>query len=97
MYDFDGDHETMFSGYPDAELSGLYDTYRGSTDLAQWKGKHCSNIRYASDGVKFKSFIKENDTLAFFRRSMCRPQKLVSNKIFTFFLYNTMIYIKVSH
>lgn len=78
MYDFEGDHETIFSGRTDPSLSGLYDTYRGSTDLVQWEGEHCSKIQYASDGVKFKSFVAENETLLFFRKSMCRAQKLVS-------------------
>ena len=80
MYDFGGDYETFFTGETDSSLGGLYDTFRGSTDLPQWKGKHCSNIQTASDGTKFKSFIKDNDTLLFFRKSMCRPQRLVSSK-----------------
>lgn len=78
MYDFDGDYETMFSGHKNTAISGLYDTYRGSIDLSQWEGEHCSRIQYASDGVKFKSFIEYNETLRFFRKSMCRPQTLVS-------------------
>jgi len=79
MYDFNGDFETFFTGENDITTSGLYDTFRGSTDLPHWDGKHCSNIQKASDGTKFKSFIKDNDTLLFFRKSMCRPQRLVSN------------------
>lgn len=78
MYDFNGDFETFFTGATEIRKSGLYDTFRGSTDLQQWEGKHCSNIQDASDGTKFKSFIKENETLLFFRKSMCRPQRLVS-------------------
>lgn len=84
MYDFSGDYETFFSGQTNPQLSGLYDTYKGSKDLEQWKGGHCSNIQYASDGVKFKSFVQPNETLLFFRKSMCRAQKLVS------FLYEPM-------
>jgi CD36 family len=79
MYDFRGDYETFFTGETDPRMSGLYDTFRGSTDLPQWKEKHCSNIQSASDGTKFKSFIKSNETLLFFRKSMCRPQRLVSS------------------
>lgn len=78
MYDFNGDFETFFTGETDSTKSGLYDTFRGSTNLPQWKGEHCSNIQDASDGTKFKSYITENDTLKFFRKSMCRPQRLVS-------------------
>lgn len=79
MYDFTGDFETFYTGETDNTLSGLYDTFRGSPDLPHWEGKHCSNIQTASDGTKFQSFIKENETLLFFRKSMCRPQRLVSN------------------
>lgn len=78
MYDFTGDFETFFTGERDSRMAGLYDTFRGSTDLPHWDGKHCSNIQNASDGTKFKSFLEEDDELLFFRKSMCRPQRLVS-------------------
>lgn len=81
MYDFDGDYETVYTGHNDATKSGLLDTYRGSPDLPQWAGdSHCSNIRGASDGTKFPSYIQPNDSLLFFRKSMCRSQWLVSIK-----------------
>ncbi|XP_037041969.1 scavenger receptor class B member 1 isoform X2 [Bradysia coprophila] len=76
MYDFDGDFETIYTGETDSSISGLIDTYKGSENLKQWKGPHCSNINMASDGTKFKSFIEPNDTLRFFRKSMCRAQTL---------------------
>lgn len=78
MYDFDTDYETFYTGVEDPSISGLYATYRGSANLPQWDGEHCSNINLASDGTKFRSFIKPNDTIKFFRKSMCRPQTLVS-------------------
>jgi hypothetical protein len=78
MYDFDGDFETFYTGDTDNSMSGLYDTFRGSQNLPHWEGDHCSSIQGASDGTKFKSFISDNDTLLFFRKSMCRPQRLVS-------------------
>lgn len=81
MYDFEGDFATFFSGETDPSSAGLYDTYKGSTNLTQWKGSHCSNIQGASDGTKFKSFIRENETLLFFRKNMCRPQRLVRTEI----------------
>ncbi|KAJ6648620.1 Scavenger receptor class B member 1 [Pseudolycoriella hygida] len=77
MYDFDGDFETIYTGETDESISGLIDTYKGSENLKQWKDPHCSNINMASDGTKFKSFIEPNDTLLFFRKSMCRAQTLV--------------------
>ncbi|XP_055908246.1 scavenger receptor class B member 1 isoform X2 [Eupeodes corollae] len=77
MYDFDTDFETFYTGAQDPSVSGLYDTYRGSQDLVQWQGHHCSNINLASDGTKFKSFIQPNETIRFFRKSMCSPQNLV--------------------
>lgn len=93
MYDFSGDYETFFTGETDSALSGLYDTFRGSTDLPHWKGEHCSNIQTASDGTKFKSFIKDNETLLFFRKSMCRPQRLVSfiNQEFVATVYHDFV------
>lgn len=77
MYDFDGDFETVFTGEHDVRKSGLLDTYRGSKNIPQWEGK-CGNINNASDGTKFASHIKPNDTLIFFRKSMCRAYNLVS-------------------
>lgn len=78
MYDFDTDYETFYDGAKDPGIAGLYATYRGSPKLPQWDGDHCSNINLASDGTKFKSFIQPNDSVLFFRKSMCRPQNLVS-------------------
>lgn len=79
MYDFNSDYETFYTGADNPSISGLYATYRGSKDLPQWSGdEHCSNIQMASDGTKFKSFMQPNETALFFRKSMCRAQKLVS-------------------
>lgn len=77
MYDFDGDYETVYTGEDDVRKAGLIDTYRGSTQLPQWKDR-CGNINKASDGTKFPSYIKPDDQLLFFRKSMCRAQNLVS-------------------
>lgn len=88
MYDFVGDFETFYTGDTDPSISGLYDTFMGSKFLKQWEHEHCNNINGASDGTKFQSFIKPDDELLFFRKSMCRPQRLVShvnhNILFTF-------------
>lgn len=77
MYDFDGDYETVYTGETDVTKSGTIDTYRGSTHLPQWEGR-CGYVQGSSDGTKFPSHIKENDTLSFFRKSMCRAKTLVS-------------------
>ncbi|XP_050664665.1 scavenger receptor class B member 1-like isoform X2 [Leptidea sinapis] len=76
MYDFNGDYETIYTGQKDQALSGLIDTYRGSTELSQWQEKHCSNVHLASDGAKFRSGLSKNDSLLFFRKSMCRAAPL---------------------
>lgn len=92
MYDFSTDFETFYTGVPDPAFSGLYATYRGETTLPQWEGDHCSNIEYASDGTKFRSFIQPNDTVKFFRKSMCRPINLVSKQnIYILLSYNLLI------
>ncbi|GBP57040.1 Scavenger receptor class B member 1 [Eumeta japonica] len=80
MYDFEGDYETVYTGEDDLSLSGLIDTYRGSQDLPQWKGRHCSNVQYASDGTKFKGGVTRNDSLLFFRKSLCRAAPLNSDQ-----------------
>ncbi|CAK1546515.1 unnamed protein product [Leptosia nina] len=80
MYDFEGDYETIYTGETDISQSGLIDTYRGSTDLPQWPEKHCSNVQYASDGTKFKSGIVKNDSLLFYRKSLCRAAPLIPVK-----------------
>lgn len=76
MYDFEGDFETIYTGEIDSRLSGLIDKYNGNSDLPQWAGK-CANVNGASDGTKFRSYIQPNDTLLFFRKSLCRSIKLV--------------------
>lgn len=77
MYDFVGDYETFYTGERDPSESGLYATFMGSENLRQWDTDHCSKINGASDGTKFKSFIDPDEQLLFFRKSMCRPQRLV--------------------
>ncbi|KAL0131544.1 hypothetical protein PUN28_002827 [Cardiocondyla obscurior] len=76
MYDFDGDFETIYTGETDLRLTGLIDKYNGDVNLPQWTGS-CANVHGASDGVKFPSYIKPNDTLLFFRKSLCRSERMV--------------------
>lgn len=76
MYDFDGDYETTYTGENDIRMTGLIEKYNGDTNLPQWTGK-CANVNGASDGTKFLSYIKPNDTLLFFRKSLCRSIKMV--------------------
>lgn len=80
MYDFEGDYETVYTGETDQKTSGLLESYRGSSQLKQWSEPHCSNIKLASDGTKFKSYIDHNETLLFFRKSMCRAQRMVGHR-----------------
>lgn len=77
MYDFDGDYETVYTGDTDVRLTGLIDTYNGNVNLPQWTGK-CANVNKASDGTKFASYIEPNDTLLFFRKSLCRAARMVN-------------------
>lgn len=77
MYDFEGDYETFYTGEKDVKMTGLIDKYNGNVNLPQWKGK-CANINGASDGTKFPTYIQPNDTLLFFRKSLCRSAHMVS-------------------
>lgn len=90
MYDFDGDYETVFTGTDDVRKSGLIDTYRGSTDLPQWNGKHCSNVQYASDGTKFMGGVAKNESIIFYRKSLCRAAPLVRLFFFNLFTLATL-------
>ncbi|CAH1118615.1 unnamed protein product [Phaedon cochleariae] len=77
MYDFDGDYETVYNGQKlGLENIGLIEKYRGSTKIPQWDSP-CGDISGSSDGTKFAGYIQPNDTLMFFRKSMCRAKKLV--------------------
>lgn len=80
MYNFEGDFETVYTGEKlGLNNIGLIEKYRGSTKIPQWESP-CGDITGASDGTKFPGYIKPNDTLLFFRKSMCRAKALVSNK-----------------
>ncbi|KRT82644.1 hypothetical protein AMK59_3893 [Oryctes borbonicus] len=76
MYNFKGDYETVYTGEDDITKAGLLDTYRGSTKLPQWEG-YCGNIQNASDGTKFPSNLDKNETIFFYRKSLCRAKPLV--------------------
>lgn len=75
MYDFEGDYETVYTGENDVRITGLIDKYNGDTNLPQWHGR-CANVRGASDGTKFPSYIEPNDTLLFYRKSLCRSASM---------------------
>lgn len=77
MYDFSGDYETVYTGENNPYMTGLIEKYNGNENLPQWTGK-CANVSGSSDGAKFQSYIQPNDTLKFFRRSLCRSERLVS-------------------
>ncbi|KAJ1527733.1 hypothetical protein ONE63_007690 [Megalurothrips usitatus] len=83
MYDFEGDFETDFTGELDVKYSGLIDKYNGYPYLPHWRREEgdgpttCSNVHKASDGSKFESYIQPNQTLSFFRKSMCRTMPMV--------------------
>nr|CAI5839718.1 unnamed protein product [Callosobruchus analis] len=77
MYDFDGDFETVYDGQKlGLKNIGLIEKYRGSTKIPQWESP-CGDVTGASDGTKFPGYIQPNDTLLFFRKSMCRAKSLV--------------------
>lgn len=76
MYDFDGDYETIYTGETDNRLTGLIEKYNGDMNLPQWSGK-CANVNSASDGVKFPSNLQPNDTILFFRKSLCRSERMI--------------------
>lgn len=79
MYDFEGDYETVYNGQKHGLKNiGLIEKYRGSTKIPQWESP-CGDVTGASDGTKFPGYIKPNDTLLFYRKSMCRAKKLVSS------------------
>lgn len=78
MYDFEGDYETVYTGADDVTRSGLIATYRGAARLPQWRGEHCAGVRGASDGTKFQSGVSANQTILFYRKSLCRAAPLVA-------------------
>jgi hypothetical protein len=77
MYDFDNDIATVYTGETDMKMSGLIDTYRRLPRLPHWEGEHCSHVRGASDATKFPSLIQPNDTVYFYRKSVCRAMPTV--------------------
>jgi hypothetical protein len=77
MYDFDGDIATVYTGETDVRKAGLIDTYRRLPRLPHWEGEHCSRVRGTSDATKFPSLIQPNDTVYFYRKSVCRAMPMV--------------------
>jgi hypothetical protein len=77
MYDFDNDVATVYTGETNMRMSGLIDTYRRLPRLPHWEGEHCSRVRGASDATKFPSLTQPNDTVYFYRKSVCRAMPTV--------------------
>lgn len=80
MYDLKSDVFTAYTGETDLHLTGTFATYNRLPYLAQWPSAPCNKIDGASDGVKFQSNIKPNETLWFFRKSMGRALPMVGGK-----------------
>lgn len=78
MYDFQGDVSTVYTGDTDLAKAGLLATYNRSPKLPHWD-LPCGQVNDSSDGTKFPSFIHPNDSLLFYRKSMCRSMPLVSS------------------
>ncbi|XP_066602738.1 scavenger receptor class B member 1-like isoform X2 [Prorops nasuta] len=76
MYDFEGDYETVYTGQDDVRMTGLIEKYNGDYNLPQWTGS-CANVKGASDGAKFRGYLEPNDTLIFFRKSLCRSARMI--------------------
>ncbi|CAG9770180.1 unnamed protein product [Ceutorhynchus assimilis] len=77
MYEFRGDYETVYTGTKHGLTNiGLIDTYNGESKIPQWDSP-CGDIQGASDATKFPGYIQPNDTLVFYRKSMCRAKTLV--------------------
>lgn len=89
MYDFEGDYETVYTGQTDERLTGLIEKYNGASSLPQWSGS-CAVVTGSSDGAKFQSYIKPNDTLRFFRKSLCRSEAMVFILVSILKLYFTI-------
>lgn len=89
MYDFDGDFETVYTGSGGNEsMAGLVDTWRGSRSLPQWGDTPCAQIHKVSDGSKFPGNLKPNDTILFYRKSLCRAASMVNqinNNLYIFY------------
>ena len=77
MYDFDGDVSTTYTGQTDLHLSGILATYNRDSVLQQWEAP-CNKLEGSSDGTKFPTGVKANESLRFFRKSMCRSVPMVS-------------------
>lgn len=75
-YDFKGDVSTTFSGELNTDLTGQIDTYNHLPYLPQWEPP-CNRLQLTSDGMKFPNNIKPNQTLMFYRKSICRTIPLV--------------------
>ncbi|XP_050438668.1 scavenger receptor class B member 1-like isoform X2 [Adelges cooleyi] len=76
MYDFTGDTSTVYTGRDDVRKSGIIENYNRNPYLPQW-APPCNVVTGASDGTKFPSMMKPNDTPLFFRKSLCRAMPMV--------------------
>lgn len=78
MYDFEGDVSVTYTGETDMRKSGLFASYNNRQYLPQWQAP-CNRLHGASDGTKFPASLSTNDTLLFYRKSLCRTMPVTSN------------------
>lgn len=88
MYDFDGDVSTTYTGDPDLHQSGILATYNRLPHLPQWEAP-CNKLEGSSDGTKFPTMMAPNESLSFFRKSMCRSMPMVSSRVLSTYIFTS--------
>nr|XP_018914564.1 PREDICTED: scavenger receptor class B member 1-like [Bemisia tabaci]XP_018914565.1 PREDICTED: scavenger receptor class B member 1-like [Bemisia tabaci]XP_018914566.1 PREDICTED: scavenger receptor class B member 1-like [Bemisia tabaci]XP_018914567.1 PREDICTED: scavenger receptor class B member 1-like [Bemisia tabaci] len=70
------DEVTVFMGPENSRRFFTMEHFNGSPRLNHWRNETCDSVYGATEGVAYHQFITKNDTLRYFRKTMCRVTPL---------------------
>ncbi|XP_049766991.1 scavenger receptor class B member 1-like [Schistocerca cancellata] len=66
------DNVTVFIGPENARRFFTMDQFHGSPRFGYWSGEKCDAVAGATEGVVYPQYLTKNDTLKYFRKTICR-------------------------
>lgn len=66
------DDVTVYIGPENARRFFTMNQFHGSPRFGYWSGEKCDTVEGATEGVVYPQYLTRNDTLKYFRKSICR-------------------------
>lgn len=71
------DEVTVYIGPENVKKFFTMDKFHGSDRFNYWPDEICDSVKTATEGVIYPQFLTRNDSLSYFRKTMCRITPVV--------------------